>query len=290
MFRRVATGDWKSQPGELCEGRVIDRTQAQIYRRRMGLKPPSGAWHYSMNVDLWPDQFFCHERLGKCYLYGLTSLNEWSPAPFFTNDSKINFVLGDSSHNKPFWHLKLEGLDGFLARRELLSSNPKKNFPSIKTYAKRQEKLDCELVNEKLFHNTSWFKEVYTRIKHEKYSQDGKSCIDTALKTNPGVPGEWFEFYVLQHRMTGEEKAIALLISDDRSSSLINIASLRRGGAGYGTYLLTALVDDLSKRRKKHFDAGISGIYGHYKNLIFLDSLKVTDPGSFGALLHNSEP
>lgn len=252
----------------------IDRNTARRLQRDLQLRPPLGMWHYSSNEILWPDKFEFIRNDRFHYLCATTLLNEWAPAAFFTDDPGVSWVVGDSSKKCPFWHLSTVSFEKFLSRRSAVSANPKKNFPSIETYSRRARKLQCSMLNAPLFDDPDFFIETYSQLKLRRFAQDGQTCIDIALHSNPGVPRNWFQFYVLR-TANGDCKAVVLVVNDGKSASMLNIAAAREGGAGYGTFILTQIINDLCQRSCSHFDAGVSGHYGHYKNLIFIDSMQV---------------
>jgi len=245
-----------------------------------GLLTVLGSWHYSWNLKQFYDELFVYRSQGRTYVFHDTPIHEWAPAPLFSNDETLQTLIGKKGKGCPFWFLKLNGFEDFLQRRSNISRYPKKHFPSLRTYAQCSRKLKCRLERYNLFEHEELFKSWYSQLKDPWYNHSGEECIAGLLRDNARVPRNWFIFFALVEEESGEYKSVAVMADDGRSCSVINIASERRGGFGYGNFLHVEVIKHLCHENYYSFDAGVSAHYGDYKQKIFLDVLPVDFSGS----------
>jgi hypothetical protein len=256
---------------------AVDSAVRLIKQHKLGTVAES--WHYSWNLEQFYDEMMIYEHRDRLYVFHDAPINEWSPAPLFSNDPMITAVLAKRGKDCPFWLLKLKTFDDFLARRSAGSSNPQKNFPSTRTYPKLYRKLGCRLERFDIAGNEGLFVRWYDELKDKKYHHSGAKCLSDAFQHSFRAPREWFKFYLLFEEESDSCKAVLLAIEDDQSSSGINIASLRKNGGGYGVFLDVEVIRSLCERNYQFYDSGISGYYGNSKDMIFLDRLPTDSSG-----------
>lgn len=261
------------RPSRKSKLRVLTARQALHVIDAEGLTPVRDAAHYSWDLERFYDSLAVLDRGTSTYVFRLQPINEWAPAPLFTNDRSIKSVLGMPGKNCPYWFLRLKGLDDYLARRSAISANPKRSFPSQQTYERVRNQLRCELVRIPLKGNEARFTRWYDALKIPKYGHSGEACLAEAHAQATRAPMDWFAFYALLELGSGECKCVTLVIEDGASCSGINIATARRNNGGYGVLLGVEMVRALSERKFVSFDSGVSQRYGPNKDVIFLDVL-----------------
>jgi len=242
-----------------------------------------GIRHYSFS-DIFSDKYFCiSDKDGRTNIVR-KPLDPWSPVLLYTNYDGLpmiktkNLVTSEydksqADVNKVFWYLSLSSFEAFLKRRDAISTQADKHFPSSKTYFKISKKINT------LFHydnlDSDFFIKNYNRLKHEDY-QSGEIVLNS-LNRNP-IPKKWIKTAYLTHN--NEITAIALLIDDLASVCEYNIAA-RRSNIGYGLLLNTQIIKHCCDRNYSSFDCGVSGKYGVYKDKLFLDSKSVVQEEDF---------
>jgi hypothetical protein len=238
-----------------------------------------GSWHYSWNLTQFYDELFVFRSQGRTYVFHDTPIHEWAPAPVFSNDESLQILIGKKGKDCPFWLLKLTEFESFLRRRSTISRQPGKNFPSLTTYSRSRRRLKCRLERYKLFEQEELFKTWYSQLKDHRYNHSGEECVAGLIRDNMRAPRNWFTFFALVEE-DGACKSVAVMVDDGRSCSMINTASERRGGFGYGNFLLVEVIKHLCQKNYCSFDTGVSARYGNYKEKIFLDVLPVDCSGS----------
>jgi len=222
-----------------------------------GLEPYFGTWHYAYNIGVFYDSMLYD---GKS-VYSNKQINKWSPPPVYT---KENIVPGNDG---PYWFLRLTTLYDFLRRRSETSSNPKKHFPSLETYAKTERKMASVYLDEP--YNKKLFVDDYDSLRKKEHLS-GRELINTFWETNKRFPIEWLR--VVRILNEGRLVAIYLIADDGRSYSDLNSASII-DSSGWCIYGLVKIIEYLCGHGYRFFDCGISGDYGGYKKKIFLDSV-----------------
>jgi hypothetical protein len=254
--------------------RIPTRQALELIKSR-GLATVGESWHYSWDLERFFDDMLVFESGSNTYVFQTKPINEWSPAPLFSDDAGLKLAIAAEGKNCPFWLLKLTSFDDFLNRRSDLSRKPTANFPTRQTYPRYARKLNCELERRNLLGNEDLFSELYSKWKIEKYQQSGEEMLQIALNTNVRTPKEWFFIHLLKERDSNAYKGVSLMIEDDRSCSMLNIAS----ELNHGTFMLVESVKECCKNKYSTFDTGVSGLYGNYKSLIYLDSIETDSTG-----------
>ena len=227
------------------------------------LRPPLSLWHYSFNIEY----FFDHMHLvsdGKLiHLQAPCSLNQWSPKPIFVN----KFLKPVESNGNPFWVCRLSSFNEFLLRRSLQSKKPRKHFPTLQTFEKKDLALKGSVVIDKI--ESNFFIEIYDLLKRPEHLS-GSEVLSILHRVNIGLPFSWIKTLTLY--VNESPVGIGLIIDDGKSQSLNNLAS-KIDANRFGLYMLSLWIRECCNLNYKTVDAGISGTYGIYKNQIFLDSV-----------------
>lgn len=263
----------------LSRKRVISTANALREIADYGLNPYFDVWHYSFNVE----KFFVkmvREVDGKYRsIYAASALNQWSPLPLFSDIPTI--AVASHVSDNPFWYYRLSSLEHYLDRRTSLSEQPGKHFPSTITYRKLVARYSIQLIVNAF--DGSEFELYYNKYKAASYLR-AEEVINALKSSSPGLPSSWLKIALL--RVDDEVKAVGLIIDDNKSVSLINLASDSRSKISNGIMLCVKIIEYYSARSYKSFDAGISGRYGVYKDKIFLDSIPITESIVFGRRLY----
>lgn len=270
--------------------RRVDVREALALIAQHNLATVRDSWHYSWNLEYFYEELHVYERGDRLYVFHDTPINEWSPAPLFSNDINIDMVIAKKGKNCPFWFLKLATFDAFLDRRTAISRRPRRNFPTRQSYPRVKRRLRCRLESFPLIENSDLFVNWYDLLKDAKYHHSGAKCFADAIKNNFRAPRDWFKFYALIEEGSEACKCVSLVIEDGRSCSGINIASERRNSGGYGVLLDVEVVRTLCERRYYSYDSGISRRYGNSKDVIFLDVLPVDSSGQMPFLAQAHRP
>ena len=256
---------------------IINEYQLELY---------NGIWHYSFHDLLLTQEFILKKTInGKIALYS-QPYNKWSPAPFFTNfntnhnivsNNIVNkkYFRSNSLNNKLFWFLKIDTFTEFLEERTNSSTQPSKHFPTSKNYLNKRIKINGDMDFFK--YDESFFYKHYNNLK-QKHHYDAETIYNSLINTNPGLPEEWIRIATLSHN--NKIVAILMLIDDGKSLSLFNIAS-ERNKYSLGLVLCTDIVKYCCENGYYSFDAGVSGLYGTYKDKIFLHSRELNQPKQF---------
>jgi hypothetical protein len=232
-------------------------------------------WHYSFNPGINKNDFVLVKTESGIFLYQ-PAFDQWSPVCCYTNSASsslqvLNFLttplLKTESPLKAYWYLDKPEISFFLKRRDAISNQPRKHFPTSATYNQFKKKIQKSFFYEPL--NPDFFTLTYNKLKKPNYLDGGK--IISLLSTH-NIPEIWLKTGVLKDN--DQTVAIALLIDDGRSVSLFNITGIE-SNFSYGLILCTEIIDYCGKNNYFSFDSGVSGIYGSYKQKIFLDSYKV---------------
>ena len=248
--------------------KVIAEHNLQIYKN---------IWHYSFNDDFQNIDFkFIRKKNEPKILYS-TAYNSFSPLLIYS-DSNSDIILKEmnaiqnsfDSLNKNyrhiFWYLKFNDFHDFLEKRSKNSSKPKKHFPTLESYDRYKNKINNDIIFNKF--DEKFFVENYDRLKLPEHLS-GKEVIEKFKKNNPHVNNEWFRIATLNYN--NSIVAIAILIDDNKSMNLENIAA-ERSAMSFGVFLCTEIVKYCCENNYYSFDAGVSGLYGNYKEKIFLNS------------------
>jgi hypothetical protein len=236
--------------------------------------------HYSFGDEFQRSNFWLKKTgNNNITLYSQTS-NESSPLLIYTNnDSKAGILRHNTvldlynEHNDTeryvFWFLRVQSFEDFLKKRSGKSSTPKKHFPSLESYDRIMSKINGS------FEILEFDREYFT-VHFDTLKPDEHLCADRIIdlfeKRNPAGTTKLLKTAVLTHNK--EITAIALLVDDGTSINLENIAA-RRDSLSFGVILCTETVKYCCENKYHSFNAGITGIYGGYKQKIFLDSKEV---------------
>lgn len=237
-------------------------------------------WHYSFNAIFQQADFkFVKMKNGVKVLYSRAH-NQFSPLLAYTNvDSEIflketNAILNsfnelNENYRQIFWFLGINSFHNFLERRSNTSSKPKKHFPSLESYDKYRSKINGEIKIDKF--DKGFFFEHYNNLKLDEH-MTGEELLELFTRNNPIFDTTWLRTASLTHN--NSIVAIAILVDDGKSLNLENIAA-KRDALSFGVFLCTELVKYCCENNYFSFDAGVSGLYGSYKQKIFLDSKEV---------------
>lgn len=259
----------KIKPNEIHK--VIGDHNLRIYKN---------IWHYSFNEVFQQTDFkFVKMKDGVKILYSKAH-NQFSPLLIFSNTESnialketnaIQSEFNEENENKRnvFWFLKTLTLQSFLERRTKNSSKPKKHFPTLESYDKYKSKINGGVVfNE--FDKEFFFKHYNSLKLPDHFS--GEELLKLFKKNNPNIDLKWLRIVSLLH--DNSIVAIAILVDDGKSMNLENIAA-KRDTLSFGVFLCAELVKYCCENNYYSFDAGVSGLYGSYKQKIFLDSREV---------------
>jgi hypothetical protein len=239
------------------------------------LNTVNGSWHFSWDIERFFDSLFLYESDDYTYVFRTEPLNEWAPAPLFTDDPRVDFLIAATGKNCPFWLLKLTTFDDFLARRSELSRQPTKNFPTQQTYPRYARKIACKLERLPLHGNIEFFCKYYNQWKLGKWGHTGEYVMDQFFSGHDNVPKEWLFIHSLRDTEGGACKGICFTIEDGRSCSMYNIAS----EPDHGRFMLVELIKECCAMGYVTHDCGVTGVYGNYKSLIYLDRVETDYSG-----------
>lgn len=242
------------------------------------LKLYKDIWHYSFGPVKSTNKFYFVKNGSDIFLFA-KPFDQWSPVCCYTNNQEkdietINFLGNprekNDSRKKFFWYLNITTLEEFLQRRDEISNQPDKNFPTTTTYNNIIGKINKTFTYTELDEN--YFIAHYNSLKKENYL-DGTEII-ALLKRAGNIPADWLRMGVLYDN--DKLVSIAVLVDDGKSVSLFNLAT-QRSKFSYGSLLCTEIIKHSSLRNYLSFDCGVSGTYGNYKSKIFLDSYQVCE-------------
>ncbi len=267
-----------------CEiSKVIGDYNLHIYKN---------IWHYSFNESFQCADFKFKEMAnGENILYS-SAYNQFSPSMIYVNAKSKVFLQEANAIQKEYdpknkakrsiyWFLRTDTFYLFLDRRSNVSLKPRKHFPSRQSYSKFRERIRGEMVFDTF--NKRFFFEHYNRLKKSSHLS-GEEVYALFLKNNPDINLNWLYMATLCH--DGSIVAIGLIINDGKSINLENI-SAKRESLSFGVILCTELVKYCCENNLYSFDAGVSGIYGSYKQKIFLDSKEIfKEPEKYSKYFH----
>jgi len=284
LFRGGAAADRRRFARELAkrprsgEARVSKLTSVEAQRiiEERKLKTVKDSWHYSWDLERFFPALYLYETHSHSYLFHDRAIPYISaPAPLFSDDPALTRVIAHKGRFFPFWFLRYGSFDAFLDRRSLVSGNPNGNFPTRQTYKRLNRRKGGQIQRLPLLANRELFIEQFSRWKAEKFHFDGAQCLGFYLSVNPNVPPEWFHFYLLRDSATGNGRGVTLTIEDGRSAALLNIANER----GYGLIMIVEAFRLMADLRYSSVNAGVSGRCGHYKDVLFLDTIEADATG-----------
>lgn len=238
----------------------ISISEAKEKIQELNLKPIMNIWHYSFNFEY----FFDHMNFENNRVFSDHPINQWSPKPIFTNE--IIKREAKKPGKKPYWMCELTTFEDFLKRRDELSRR-KSHFPTSYSFFKKDNLLKAKLVTSDF--DKDYFIKVYDNLIRQGHMV-GVDLIENLFKTNKRLPMHWIKTIELVYN--DEIKAVGLIIDDNKSNSLFNLASVLDKNS-WGTYMLSLWVKDCCQKGIKYIDCGISGSYGYYKDAFFLDSI-----------------
>lgn len=256
--------------------RIEPKEAIQLIDAR-SLKTVNGSWHFSWDIERFFDKMLLYENSSYSYVFHTEPINQWAPAPLFTDDPRVNFLIAHYAKNCPFWLLKLTNFDDFLTRRSKLSTHPDTNFPTWQTYPRFARKLACKLERMPLDGNIDFFCKYHDQWKLPKYgsSLSSKNVLEEYFKNHPRVPKDWLFIHALRENTSNAYKGVCLVIEDGRSCSAYSIASERK----HGRFLFVESIKECCNLGYSTFDTGVTGAYGGYKSPIFLDRIETDDTG-----------
>ena len=167
--------------------RLIQTNDAVRLIESRKLKTVNGSWHFSWDIERFFDTMFLYEHGAHSYVFHTEPINQWAPAPLFTDDPHVNFMIAHIGKNCPFWLLKLSNFEDFLARRSELSNHPETNFPTRQTYPRFARKLACKLERIQFDGNIDFFCKYHDQWKLPKYgsSLSSKNVLETYFNNHP---------------------------------------------------------------------------------------------------------
>ena len=213
---------------------------------------------------------FLYEDGPHSYIFHNEPINQWAPAPLFTNDPLLHLLTADVTTNCPFWMLKLTSFEDFLVRRSKLASQPKKHFPTQQTYPREARKISCKLDRVPLRGNAELFCRYYDQWKLSKYGRTGEDIMTQFFHKHDRVPEDWLYVHALREERGGSIKGVCFMIEDGRSCSVFNLASER----AHGRFMLVESIKQCCDLRYSTYDCGVTRMYGDYKSVIFLDRME----------------
>ena len=259
---------------------IVKKKEINKIISKYNLSIHNDIYHFRFNSIFWSDSFSLIKKNDKIILYD-NKVYDYAPALVFSNfkgplNHKINNSIDvgynkfNKNQRKIFWFLKLNGLNDYLKRRTLITKNPSKHFPTLKNFYKISDKINGNIHIKDL--DISDFNFKYNQLKRDHYIE-GREIYFNLINRYPNFPKDWIKSVELVDE-NENLLAIAMVVDDKVSISLENISS-KRSNLSYGIYLCTKIIDIYSNKNYRHFDAGISNIYGVYKDKIFLDSKEV---------------
>ena len=261
------------------EMKKLDKNRANNIINEYGLKILNGIWHYSFNDSINKKCFYFKSSSGKPLIIK-EPLNIHCPSLIYgypnNQELKLNNTIiskyqkSNKEQRKVFWYLKLTTLDSFLSRRTEISSNPRKHFPTTYTYNKLLNKITINLYVEDYYPEN--FNSIYDQIRPKDFS-GANEIVGKLVNNIPDLPIQWLKTAKLY--WNNEIVAIALIVDDKKSISLENITSIRHKYS-FGIILCLKIIQKYSLLNYYSFDAGVSNIYGVYKDKIFLDSFEIS--------------
>jgi hypothetical protein len=273
---RLAYGRDKRPISDRSYVSKLTGAQAQRLIEERNLKTVKDSWHYSWDLErFFPDLYLYETHLHSYVFHDRPISYVSAPAPLFSDDPTLTYIIARKGRFFPFWFLKYGAFDDFLDRRSLISSKPTSNFPTRQTYRRLFRRKGVSIQRLSLLANRELFIEQFSRWKAERFHFDGTECVRFYLSVNPHVPLEWFHFYLLTNPETGAGRGVVLTIEDGRSATMLNLAN----ETGYGLLMIVEALRLMADLKYSSINAGVSGTYGHFKNVLFLDTIKTDATG-----------
>lgn len=258
--------------------RIIDYHEAEKIIANEGLAIQNNVWHFTFNNEFLHRNFFYDKRKGIIYS---NPINQWAPLLVYCRANlpilqQKNFVTDtpfdkdNKNYRNVFWYLSVTDFDSYLARRSESSLQPHKNFPTIQTYSKK--KLALGMLEMKVINfDMEFYKFHFNKLKQPSHLS-AEEIYKLTVEDLKALPLKWLKLGCLYH--DEKIKAMMLLIDDERSLNYANMAS-ERSKHGYGLWLCTELIKYCAENNYKSFDSGVSGLYGNFKDKIYLDSREI---------------
>ncbi len=244
-------------------------------------------WHYSFNDNFRRNNFQLEKNSNGQVILFSKAYHIFAPTLIYTNHNKevllkknnalsCEFNPTNKNYRHVFWFLKTTNFNDFLTRRSKTSSRPQKNFPSLQTYDKYKKEINGHTEIKEF--NKEFFTKNYNNLKHPEFLS-GELVLDNFVKNNPDIDFKWLYTTALFHN--DSVVTIGIIVDDGRSINLETIAS-KRDPISYGVILCADIVKYCCGKNYGSFDAGVTGIYGNYKQRIFLDSWEIfVEPEKF---------
>ena len=240
------------------------------------LRAVGNAWHYSWDLERFFPELYLLETPAHSYLFHPKPIPYISaPAPLFSTDGDLKTIMAHTGRCFPYWFLHYHGFEAFLDRRSDVSSNSTSNFPTRQTYPRFMNKRGGVIERLPLMANMDMFIEQFSAWKPAGFAFNGAECVRFYFKANPDVPRDWFYVYRLVDPVRNTGLGVMLTIEDGRSAAMLNLASQR----GYGLIMIVEAFRLMGLLNYSSINAGISGIYGHYKSKLFLDMMPTDATG-----------
>lgn len=254
----------------------LTAAEAQKYIQDLNLKPVGNTWHYSWDLERFFPELYLLETPAQSYLFHPKPIPYISaPAPLFSTDRELNTIIAHTGRYFPYWFLHYHGFDAFLERRSEFSANSTSNFPTRQTYRRFMNKKGGVIERLPLMANMDMFIEQFSALKPAGFAFNGEACVRFYFKANPDVPRDWFYVYRLIDPVRNEGLGVMLTIEDGRSAAMLNLASQR----GYGLITIVEAFRLMEHLNYSSINAGVSGIYGHYKSKLFMDMMRTDASG-----------
>lgn len=258
--------------------KVIDNIKAQEIILNEGLELQKDVWHFTFN-EQFNDREYVYDKANKVVFS--KPVNQWAPLLVYSQTQEIvineqNFVTKNSfnkenkDYRKIFWYLDTTNFETFLQRRSDASEQPQKNFPSLQTYGKKRSALG-DLRLEVIEFDMDFYTYHFDRLKQAGH-MTAEEIFKVTISDVKNLPLAWVKLGCLYHEQ--ELRAIMLLVDDKRAMCYANMAT-ERSKYGYGLWLCTEIVKYCCDNNYKSFDSGVSGLYGNFKEKIYLDSKEI---------------
>ncbi|MBS1688540.1 MAG: hypothetical protein JSS96_07440 [Bacteroidetes bacterium] len=267
--------------------KVIDNIEAQKIILNEGLDLQKDVWHFTFN-EQFNDREYLFDKVNKVVFS--KPVNQWAPLLVYSRqqDEVINeqnfvtqvpFNKENKDYRKVFWYLATTNFETFLQRRSESSEQPQKNFPSLQTYSKKRAALDNLRLEVNEF-DMNFYSYHFNRLKQAGH-MSAEEIFKVTISDVKNLPLIWVKLGCLYHEQ--ELRAIMLLVDDKRAMCYANMAT-ERSKYGYGLWLCTEIVKYCCDNNYKSFDSGISGLYGNFKEKIYLDSREIYKKSSESSL------
>ncbi|MCW5773848.1 MAG: hypothetical protein KIT16_19555 [Rhodospirillaceae bacterium] len=256
--------------------RVVTGREAMRLIADNGLRAPGDIRHYSWDLERFHDTVLVSETPERLAIFATRGRQYAStPLPLFAGPKPPARVMAERGRQFPFWYLRLDSFEAFLARRSALSAAPHKHFPTNQTWDGAAIDARFALHRQPLCGNEASFAAHFTRLKNPRTGFDGKACLDYYFGERRRAPKDWFFVHLLEDRATADIVAVRLTIEQGEAATFLNLAAAK----GQVRLLVALTVRDLCQRGFKALDGGVSGYFGSYKSAFFLDSLEADATG-----------